>query len=139
MLHHLSMAGLDGSVLVDSAGTGAWHLGNPPDPRSSAVAQANGVNLTGNARRVVPADFEQFQYVLAMDEENLRDLENLRASAAGDAHVALFRDYDPLAEDDLEVPDPYYGDAGGFDHVYEIVDRTCSALVERLASDLGEA
>jgi low molecular weight protein-tyrosine phosphatase len=138
MLRHLSAAGVNGSVRVDSAGTGAWHVGNSPDPRACAVAEQHGVILSSSARRVVPEDFHEFDYVLAMDGANLRDLESLRAWSGGDAHVALFRNYDPLAEGDADIPDPYYGGSSGFEHVYEIVDRTCHQLVEHLSGGLKE-
>lgn len=138
MLHHLSAAGIGGSVRVDSAGTGAWHGGESPDPRACAVAGRNGVTLSGSARRVAPEDFYEFDYVLAMDSANLRDLEHMQVSSGGDAHVALFRTYDPLSEGDADVPDPYYGGSSGFDRVYEMVDRTCRELVEHLSADLGE-
>ena len=138
MLHHLSFAGIDGLVRVDSAGTGAWHAGEPPDPRACAVAEMNGVTLNGSARRVVPEDFQEFDYVLAMDSANLNDLEHLQASSGGDARVALFRTYDPLAEGDSDVPDPYYGGSSGFDRVYEMVDRTCRELVDHLSAELSE-
>lgn len=138
MLHHLSMAGIDGSVRVDSAGTEAWHVGQPPDPRARAAAKMNGVTLNSSARQVRPADFHDFDYVLAMDRSNLRELEHLQASSGGDAHVALFRAYDPLGEGNPDVPDPYYGGSSGFDRVYELVDRTCRGLVEHLSANLGE-
>ncbi|MFV2006627.1 MAG: low molecular weight protein-tyrosine-phosphatase [Longimicrobiales bacterium] len=136
MLRHLSAAGVHGLVRVDSAGTGAWHVGDSPDPRACAVAAQHGVILNGSARRVVPKDFYDFDYVLAMDGANLRDLEYLRAASGGDAHVALFRTFDPLAEGNADIPDPYYGGSSGFEHVYEIVDRTCHNLVERLSGGL---
>lgn len=138
MLHHLSVAGIDGSVRVDSAGTGAWHVGESPDPRACAVAEMNGVTLNGSARWVVPEDFHEFDYVLAMDSANLRDLEHMQASSGGDAHVALFRTYDPLGEGDSDIPDPYYGGSSGFERVFEMVDRTCRELVEHLSADLSK-
>lgn len=138
MLHHLSTAEIDASVRVDSAGTEAWHVGQPPDPRARAVAEMNGVTLNSSARRVTTADFHDFDYVLAMDRANLRELEHLRASSGGDAHVALFRSYDPLSEGDPDIPDPYYGGSSGFDRVYTMVDRTCRELVEHLSAILGE-
>ena len=74
-----------------------------------------------------------------MDGANLRDLERLHDGSGGDARVELFRQFDPLAEEDLDVPDPYYGGSRGFDRVYEMVDRTCRALVEHLRDEMGEA
>ncbi len=139
MQHHLAEAGLEGAIRVDSAGTGAWHVGEPPDPRGRAVAHLNGVTLEGSARRVEPEDFHAFDYVLAMDGSNLRDLERLHDGSGGDARVELFRQFDPLAEGDLDVPDPYYGGSRGFDRVYEMVDRTCRALVEHLRDEMDGA
>lgn len=138
MKHQLIQAGLDGSVRVDSAGTGAWHVGESPDSRSRAVALANGVDVEGSARRVEARDFHEFDYVLAMDRANLRDLERLHDTSGGDARVELFRSFDPDASGDLDVPDPYYGGSQGFDRAYEMVDRTCRALVERIGADLSE-
>jgi low molecular weight protein-tyrosine phosphatase len=133
LLHHLEEAGLGDSVEVDSAGTGAWHLGERPDSRSIEVANRHGIELPGFARRVVPEDFENFDYIYAMDGSNLRDLQRLREGTGGRAVVELFRANDPEAGPDADVPDPYYGGDGGFDRVFEMVDRTCRVIVERLS------
>lgn len=129
-------AGLDGRIRVDSAGTGAWHVGEPPDPRSREVARRNGITLEGSARQVVPDDGESFDWILAMDRSNLRRLEEMGAGAAG-ARLHLLREFDPRADDDREVPDPYYGGEGGFDRVYEMIDRSCRALLERIRDEHG--
>ena len=115
---------------IDSAGTGGWHVGAKPDPRSIAVARRHGVSLDGQrARRVDSEDFEAFDLIVAMDSENLADLLDRAPTAARDRVVRL-RDYDPEGEGD--VPDPYYGGPGGFDDVYEMVHRSCAALLETL-------
>lgn len=122
--------GLDERFRVDSAGTGAWHVGEPPDGRSIEVARRNGVSLDGQrARRVEPADFEAFDLIVAMDRSNLRNLETMTDGSG--ARLLLLRDHDPDPGDG-EVPDPYYGGPGGFDAVYEMVRRSAEALLDDL-------
>jgi protein-tyrosine phosphatase len=127
-------AGLSGQVDVDSAGTGAWHIGSPPDGRAVAAARRRGLQLSGVARRVEPSDFETFDLMLAMDHSNVADL---RAIAAGEderAKVRLLREFDPQSAraGRLEVPDPYYGAPGGFDEVLDIVEAACAGLLEEI-------
>jgi protein-tyrosine phosphatase len=123
----------DESIVVDSAGTGGWHVGDPPDPRSTEVARAHGVSLEGQvARRVVPLDLSTFDWIVAMDHDNLAELRSLQARHGGTARVVLLRDFDPEPGDG-EVPDPYYGGPGGFDRVFEMVDRSCAALLDTLS------
>lgn len=123
--------GLDDTLRIESAGTGSWHVGNPPDPRSVEVAARHGIRLESRARVVVPEDAERFDLILAMDRANLADLAAL--FGAGGGRLRLFRDFDPEGEDgDLDVPDPYYGGAEGFNRVYTMVHRTASALLDHL-------
>lgn len=119
---------------VDSAGTGAYHVGESPDPRSADVARRNGIELRGVARQVTARDLETFDYVLAMDRSNLRNLESL-AESSPSASVRLLREFDPDADEDLDVPDPYYGGPGGFDRIYEMIDRSCRILLEEILED----
>jgi len=121
---------LEDRFAIDSAGTGAWHVGEPPDERSIAVARANGVTLEGRARRVRPEDLQRFDVVVAMDRENLRDLQLLAANGAR-ARVHLLREFDPEGGGD-EVPDPYFGGAKGFEDVYRMVRRSCEGLLQEL-------
>lgn len=137
--HLISENGLHGRYEADSAGTGAWHVGDPPDRRSAEVARRNGISLEGRARQVGAEDFGEFDLLVAMDRENLRSLERLREAAGGGAPVRLLREFDPEAGDDLEVPDPYYGGADGFDRVFEMVDRSCAALLAELEDGLLSA
>lgn len=133
--HRAEEAGLGDRFEIDSAGTGGWHVGNPPDPRSAAVAETNGVSLAGQAaRRVAPDDFDRFDWIVAMDRANARDLEAIGGSRAGRARIVLLRDFDPEPGDG-EVPDPYYGGPGGFDEVFAMVDRSCAALLDHLGDD----
>ncbi len=137
----LEREGLDGAVELDSAGTCAWHIGSAPDARARAAARQRDIVLEGRARQVTPEDFERFDMLIAMDGENAR---NLRAMAAGEeqrAKVRLLREFDPASgahspdgrvAGELDVPDPYYGAAGGFDEVLDIVQAACAGLLEEL-------
>ena len=136
LAHRLREEGLSDRVRVDSAGTGAWHEGEPPDPRSTEVARRHGITLGGRARRVRVQDFEEFDYIFAMDQSNLRDLRQLQP-VGHECVLALFRDYDPQRGGDLDVPDPYYGGPDGFDLMFEMIDRTCAAFAEHLRSELS--
>jgi protein-tyrosine phosphatase len=129
-------AGLEGSIEVDSAGTGAWHVGNPPDERASAAALGRGVTLEGRARKVRPEDFYDFDLVLAMDSANLRDLRALAPGEHERAKVRLLRELDPASAglSDLDVPDPYYGGVSGFDDVFDMVRAACEGLLEEVTA-----
>ncbi len=135
VLRHLARErGVEDRIRIDSAGTGAWHVGNPPDPRSAETAARHGIRLEGAARQVHPADAERFDLVLAMDRSNLRDLERLFAGHPhARARVRLFRDYDPEADDGpADVPDPYYGGPDGFEEVHRMVVRSCAVLLDEV-------
>jgi protein-tyrosine phosphatase len=123
-------AGLEGEIEVESAGTGDWHIGYPPDDRSVAAAAERGVELTGEARQVARGDFDGFDLLIAMDRQNERDLLRMARSEEDRQKVRLLRSY---ADGDLDVPDPYYGGEDGFAEVVEIVERSCRALLEEIA------
>src|SRR5215218_2996212 len=131
MRHLLAERGLADVVEIDSAGTGDWHVGHAPDERSAGAASNRGIELSGAARQVEPADFESYDLILAMDRSNHDDLLALAPGAARD-RVRLLREYDPEAVDagELEVPDPYYGGADGFEDVLDVVTRACEGLLE---------
>jgi protein-tyrosine phosphatase len=114
-------AGLQGSIALDSAGTGGWHVGEPPDERAAAAARARGIALEGRARRVRAEDFERFDLILAMDRANERDLLRFAPDEDARAKVRLLREFDPASAglDDLDVPDPYYDSARGFQIVLD--------------------
>ncbi|AVE04369.1 low molecular weight protein-tyrosine-phosphatase [Pseudomonas sp. R11F] len=132
--HKLREAGLAGQVEVASAGTGHWHVGNPPDQRSQRAALARGYDLSAQrAQQVSRADFERYDLILAMDHSNLRNL-NLLQPGQGRAQVDLFlRRYG--AEVD-EVPDPYYEGEQGFERVLDLIERACDLLVIELKGRL---
>lgn len=122
-------AGLADRIEVDSAGTAAYHTGEPADERSAATARARGVALTSVARPFTPGDFARFDYVIAMDRENQANLLDSAPSDEAAARVALLRSYDPDSQGDPDVPDPYYGGPNGFDRVFEICESGCAALL----------
>jgi protein-tyrosine phosphatase len=128
-------AGLEGRVKVDSAGTGSWHVGHPPDERAVAAAARRGIELAGRARRVEPADFGRFDLVLAMDRDNLADLERLAGAEGSKGGLELLRRFDEaaVAAGQLEVPDPYYGGEEGFDLVLDVVTAGCRGLLLHVA------
>ena len=125
-------AGLSGRFAIDSAGTGSWHVGERPDARATLVAEHHGVTLECRARQVTAEDLSRFDYVIAMDRENLQTLRRMADAGGSEARVQLLRDYDPLGEGE-DVPDPYYGGASGFETVYEMVYRSCEGLLRTLA------
>ena len=150
-------AGLQGQLEIDSAGTGGWHVGDPPDRRAVKAARARGIALEGAAREVRREDFEDFDLLIAMDRSNLRALRQLAPSEEARAKVRLLREFDPAstrrarpagansadsgrraARDasvgDLDVPDPYYGAAGGFEEVLDLVQAACRGLLEHIGA-----
>ena len=116
-------AGLD--IEVDSAGTGGWHAGEPPDERATLAARRRGVTLAGAARQVTPADFRRFDMLIALDRSNLRDLLALAPDEEAAAKVRLL-----VA--DADVPDPYYGGDRGFENVLDMVEAACRELLDEL-------
>jgi protein-tyrosine phosphatase len=123
--------GLSHRVEIASAGTHAYHVGEPPDRRARATALERGIDIGDlRARLAEPADFESFDYVLAMDRDNYRILSSL-CPAGMESKLRLFMEFAP----DLgvrDVPDPYYGGAGGFDQVFDLVEAAAHGLLEDL-------
>jgi protein-tyrosine phosphatase len=136
VFRHLAReAGLEGRVHIDSAGTGGYHVGAPPDARAVAAAQARGYDLGPiRARKIAPEDFEQFNLILAMDEDNLVHLRGI-APETSRARLGLLLDYAP-GRREREVPDPYYGGRNGFEQVLDLVNEACAGLLEELRRNL---
>lgn len=116
-------------VEVDSAGTGSWHIGQPPHPESVAAAARVGLRVDGRARRVTPTDFDRFDVILAMDRSNLRELTTMAPNKASQAKLRLFRTYDPDSDED-EIPDPWGGPTEGYEETIRIVRAAARGLVE---------
>lgn len=122
-------AGID--MTVDSAGTGDWHVGHPPDRRAQAVALRHGIGISGyRGRQVAPADFHRFTYIFALDADNLKNLRRIRP-ADGTADLRLLMDLVP-GRAGTGVVDPYYGDDAGFDLTWDDVTRAAGAIMARL-------
>ncbi len=129
-LHILAERGLVDRFAVDSCGTGNWHVGERPDPRSIQVAQAHGVVLPGRARQYSPRkDPERFQWIVVMDQSNASTV--IDRGAPPD-RVCLVRSFDPATPDGPDVPDPYYGGEGGFEAVFEMLTESCRGLLDHL-------
>ena len=124
-------AGLE--VDVDSAGTGSWHIGQPPHADSVAAGERSGLAIDGRARKVTVADFDRFDIIVAMDRANLRDLEALAPSKEALAKIRLFRTYDPETTID-EVPDPWGGQAAGYEETIRIVRAAARGLVAEIVA-----
>ena len=130
--HVVNEAGLADRVLVDSAGTHAYHVGEPADRRARAAAERRGISLDGiSARRVRDEDFESFDYIVAMDRLNHVTLLD-QADAEHHNKIRLFLEFSSGDEDD--VPDPYYGGAAGFERVLDLVEEASRGLLETLRS-----
>jgi len=127
-------AGLLSSIELDSAGTGGWHVGEPPDARATEAAARRGLVLEGRARQVRPEDFEHFDLIVAMDRSNERALRPLASDEDARAKVRLLREFDPASAglEDLDVPDPYYDGERGFDIVLDQVQAACEGLLEHV-------
>jgi protein-tyrosine phosphatase len=130
-------AGLAARIHVESAGSGAWHLDEPADPRARAAAQARGVSLDGRAQQFTADDFARFDYVLSMDKRVRAALDALARTPDQRRRVHNFRDFDAGSPTSAEVPDPYYGGADGFERVFDICDAACRGLLAHMRQELG--
>lgn len=127
----VAQVGLSHRIHADSAGTGDWHVGDPPDRRAIQAARRRGYDLTAlRARQVEIGDFDRFGWILAMDATNLRRLEAMRPGGYA-GHLGLFLDLAPHLGV-REVPDPYYGGPEGFERVLDLVESASAALLARL-------
>jgi protein-tyrosine phosphatase len=133
MFRHLAdQAGLAGRYEVDSAGTGAWHVGESPDSRMRRVAAQGGLVYDGRARQFSARDFKRFDLIIAMDQDNRANLIYQARTQADKDKIRLMREFDPQGGPQAEVPDPYYGGLRGFETVFDIVERSCRGLLESL-------
>ena len=127
----VEQTGLRQEIEIDSAGTHAYHIGHSPDPRSQAAAMRRGIDLSAQrARRVEVVDFERFDYVLAMDEENFQQLQTI-CPPQYTHKLRLFLEFAPELPN-REVPDPYYGGPGGFNEVLDLVETASEGLMRHL-------
>ena len=127
-------AGLEDEIQIDSAGTGGWHVGDPPDRRATQAAKERGITLAGAARQLAPSDFDDYDLLLAMDRQNLDGMRAVAPSPEAAKKARLLREFDPASAGapDLDVPDPYYGDGAGFELVLDQVQAACAGLLDVL-------
>ena len=133
-LHLLKQRGLSERFVVDSAGTGGWHVGNPADRRMQAAANRRGIELPSRARQICLDDFSSFDLVLTMDDDNLAAVRGLAQEAGAGATATLT----PMLHyarnfSETEVPDPYYGGEAGFEHVLDLLEDACANLLDELS------
>ena len=124
-------AGRD-DVQVESAGTGSWHVGEGADPRTLAELATRGIEMDHRAQQFTYGDFERFDLVVVMDDDNERVARSLAPSEEAAARVVRLRSFDPEVAGAPEVPDPYYGGPQGFTLLYEMVERSCRGLLDHI-------
>ena len=137
----LEVAGLSERVVVDSAGTGGWHEGDPADPRTVRALQDHGYDGTRHrAHEFHPEWFSDRDLIVVADQGHVRDLRRWAPDAGAQSKIRLLREFDPAAIESgtLEVDDPYYGGSEDFDHCLSVVERACRGLVEHLGAELAE-
>lgn len=127
---HTQELNLTHKFQCDSCGTAAYHIGAVPDERSVANALGNGLEYTHSGRQLSSADFDEFDYILAMDDNNLKDIQNLNNRVH--AHIYKMRDFDTINVGS-DVPDPYFGGAQGFQDVFDILDRATLHLLQGIS------
>ena len=126
--------GLTDGFIVDSAGTGSWHIGKKADARMRITAERRGLNILSIARQINTKDFEKFNYILAMDNSNFKNINDLknRNSSSDFSSIKKIQDFRSVFKD-LEVPDPYFGGDEGFDHVLDILEDSVSGFLESIS------
>ncbi len=137
MRHLVREGGFDGSVLIESAGTGSWHVGQRADLRSRTAAEARGYDLPSRAQQFTSRFFERFDYVLCADSDNREHLERLAPNENASSKIHMLRDFDPGSPPGSDVPDPYYGGPEGFDEVLDICEAACRGLLAHLKREIG--
>lgn len=135
--HRVASAGLSGRIAIDSAGTHDYHIGEPPDRRTQQAALGRGYDLSGlRGRQVEPGDFHEFDYILAMDQENLSNLQRI-CSSEQRHKLNLFMEFSRGFKQ-REVPDPYFGGAQGFETVLDMVEDAAFGLLDTILARMSE-
>jgi protein-tyrosine phosphatase len=132
--HKIKERRLDHLVEADSCGTSNYHIGDQPDSRTIANASKNGIAIDHCGRQLCVEDFQEFDYILAMDKSNYSNILRLPASAQYASKVKMMREFDPVTRGG-EVPDPYYGGEQGFQEVFDILNRTMDKFIEHLMAE----
>jgi protein-tyrosine phosphatase len=133
--HLVNERGLEPYFYIDSAGTSAYHIGEPANSKSQWVANQQGIQLRSKARRFDRADIEEFDLILAMDHENLQNIKQLNGNSEYSEKIKLLREFDP-EPNDKAVPDPYYGGMDGFQNVFDVIKRSSESLLDELVQQV---
>ena len=125
--------GMGGQFIVDSAGTGSWHVGKKADSRMRFAAKKRNINISSNARQIKEDDFSKFNYIAVMDNSNFENIINLKTRVSGSdfAKIIKIQDFASIFTE-KEVPDPYFGGDAGFDHVLDILEDSVSCFLENI-------
>ena len=129
----ISDVGIANQFIVDSAGTGSWHVGKKADSRMRFAAKQRNINITSNARQIREDDFSKFKYILVMDDSNFHNVINLKNRVKGSdfAKIIKIQDFSSIFTE-KEVPDPYFGGDAGFEHVLDILEDSVSCFLENI-------
>ena len=134
MRHLIQQNDLEDRFELDSAGTIGYHTGNPPDPRMTQATENRGIAVSGRARQVKVKDFNRFDWILAMDEDNFQDLLQLQQQSSNpQAKLVKFCKF-CSDHDDIDVPDPYYGGAEGFEKVLDLLQDGCAGFIKKVVT-----
>ena len=133
--HLVNEKGYQSYFQIDSAGTSAFHIGEPANSKSQWTANQHDVKLNSRAQQFQQSDLDEYDLILAMDHENLKNIKQLDKKGTFDHKIKLMRDFDPTPEDG-SVPDPYYGGMQGFENVFQIVKRSCETLLSELELEI---
>jgi protein-tyrosine phosphatase len=137
MRHLVEKRGFAERILIESAGTGSWHVGQRADARSRAAGRARGYALDRRAQQFTRPFFDRFDYVLVADDDNRVHLERLAPDDDAASKIHMLRDFDPTSPRGSEVPDPYYGGPEGFELVLDVCEAACRGLLDHLVRELG--
>jgi protein-tyrosine phosphatase len=129
--------GLDSKYHLESAGTSAYHIGEPPDYRMRKIAKKHGLEYSGRASQFLKDDLNRFDLIITMDKANYQILTRMAESKEEIDRIRMMREFDPLGTDSQDVPDPYYGGLSGFEETFEIVQRSCQGLFDTLEGSMG--
>ncbi len=130
----LEKNGLNDAFIVDSAGTGSWHIGKKADSRMRIAAEKRDINILSKARQINSKDFDEFKYILAMDDSNFKNIQDLknRTASTGSAAIKKIQDFRSVFNEQ-EVPDPYFGGDEGFDYVLDILEDSVKGFLESIS------
>ena len=136
-MHLAKEAGVAERYETDSAGTGAYHVGESPDSRMRSTAARRGLHYDGSARQFSSLDFDRFDLIIPMDMSNRNAILALAPDGEQREKIHLMREFDPQGGPQAAVPDPYYGGNRGFEEAYDLIERSCRGLLEKLERDAG--